>query len=46
MPYNPGTQSIVIVSKKHHAMLKELALKNRRTLQAQLELLIEKDYKK
>lgn len=45
MPFNYKVQSRIVVTKEYHAMLKELALKNRRTLQGQLEYLIEKDYK-
>jgi hypothetical protein len=41
MPYNPETDTPVLISKKHHAMLKKLAKKNKRYIRGQLELLIE-----
>lgn len=45
MPFDYKLQSRVVITKEYHAMLKELAAQNRRTLQAQLEILIEKEYK-
>lgn len=41
MPYNPKTDSNIVVSKKHKAMLKKYAKSQRRTLRAEAELMIE-----
>jgi len=44
MPYDPQIHSSIIISKEHKEKLKVVALKQRRTLQATLELLIDKAY--
>lgn len=41
MPYNPEIHATVILSKRHKDMLKKIAKKQRRTMQATLEILIE-----
>jgi hypothetical protein len=41
MPYDPKIHSTQIISKKHKALLKKLAKKQRRSMQATLEILIE-----
>jgi hypothetical protein len=45
MPYNPAEHSNVIVSKRHKALLKKYAKTKRRTMQATLEIIIEKAIK-
>jgi hypothetical protein len=42
MPYNPDTDKPVLISKQHHALLKELAATPpKRSMRVTLELLIE-----
>lgn len=41
MPYKPREQTPILISKKHHAMLKQLAKSERRTMQVMAEILIE-----
>lgn len=41
MPYNPEIHSTIVLSKKHKALLQKLADKQRRTLRATIEVLIE-----
>jgi len=41
MPYNPKTQATIIISKEHKEMLRQIAQKQRRSLRATIELLIE-----
>ena len=45
MAYDLETQSRPVISKAHHDQLRQLAKRQRRTLQATLELLIEQAYK-
>lgn len=45
MAYDTATQSRPVISKEHHTKLRELADVQKRTLQATLELIIEKAYR-
>jgi hypothetical protein len=42
MPYKKGTHAIVLVEKSYHEKLKEYAKRNKRTIQASLQIIIDR----